>query len=67
MPTSKETRVRVDAFMKIIASDFPASGLRSYLPSRMRSPRSKSFSSSAREKSGIEESRGGGGRTIVVG
>src|SRR5688500_5709340 len=53
VPTSNDTRVRVEAFMKIMASDFPASGFRSYFPVRMRSPSSKSFSSSLREKSGI--------------
>jgi hypothetical protein len=46
--------VRVDDFMKIIASDFPASGLRSYLPNRIRSPSSKRCSSSLRVKSGME-------------
>src|SRR5687768_15280181 len=52
-PTSKETRVRVDAFMKIIASDFPASGFAAYAPVRMRSARSKRPSSSSRLKSGM--------------
>ena len=42
-PTSKETRVRVEDFMKIIASDFPARGFFAYLPMRMRSARAKSL------------------------
>src|SRR5205814_5474155 len=39
--------------MKIIASDFPASGFLSYLPPRMRSASSKSATISSLEKSGI--------------
>jgi hypothetical protein len=39
----------VDDFMKIIASDLPASGLSLYEPSRIRSASSKSFISSSRE------------------
>jgi hypothetical protein len=35
--------------MKIIASDFPASGLPVYDPSRIRSARANSFNSSSRE------------------
>src|SRR5687768_15202192 len=52
-PTSNDTRVRVDDFMKIIPSDFPASGLRSYLPFLIDSASVKSFSISSAEKSGI--------------
>src|SRR5690606_20263171 len=46
-------RVRVDAFMKIIASDLPASGMRSYRPSRIASASRKRDSSSSLEKSGM--------------
>jgi hypothetical protein len=53
VPTSNETRVRVDAFMKIIASVLPASGVLPYSPRRIRSASSKSARSSVREKSGI--------------
>jgi hypothetical protein len=41
--------VRVDDFMKIIASDLPASGLSAYVPFRIRSARSNSASSSSFE------------------
>src|SRR5690606_30772315 len=65
VPTSKDTRVRVEAFMKIIASDLPASGMRSYRPSRIASASRKRDSSSSLEKSGMaRKSRcktGGGG------
>ena len=39
---SGDTRVRVLDFMKIIASDFPASGFLSYLRERIDSASSKS-------------------------
>jgi hypothetical protein len=52
-PTSNETRVRVDDFMKIIASDFPASGFFLYLPARINSASENSLSSSFAEKSEI--------------
>ena len=41
--------VRVDDFMKIIASDLPASGFSSYAPVRIRSARSRSATSSSRQ------------------
>ena len=53
VPTSNDTRVRVDDFMKIIASDFPASGFLVYFPVRILSASEKSLSSSFAEKSGI--------------
>ena len=51
--TGTVTRVRVDDFMKIIASDFPASGFLVYFPARIFSASEKSFSISPAEKSGI--------------
>src|SRR5580704_12681947 len=52
-PTSNDTRVRVDDFVKIIANDLPASGRRVYSPRRIRSARANRASSSGFEKSGI--------------
>src|SRR6202022_3194822 len=52
-PTSNDTRVRVDDFIKIIASDFPASGFFLYLPVRIDSASENKRSSSFAEKSGI--------------
>src|SRR5919206_5091006 len=52
-PTSKDTRVRVDDFMKIIASDLPASGFFLYLPARIFSASANKWSISFAEKSGI--------------
>src|SRR5690606_18662943 len=53
MPTSKETRVRVDGFSKIIASTLPSSG-RSLAPALRRVLRARASSSIAR--SSAEES-----------
>ena len=51
-PTSKDTRVRVDDFMKIIASDLPASGFRG-MRRFIRSASSKRPASSAGVRSGM--------------
>src|ERR1051325_11029667 len=53
VPTSNETRVRVDDFMKIIARDFPASGFFLYLPARIFSASTNKCSISFAERSGI--------------
>ena len=58
--------MRVDAFMKIIARVLPARGVFRYSPRRMRSARSNSARSSAREKSGIAR-KSRWGRSVMTG
>src|SRR5688572_12853157 len=67
IPTSKETRVRVELLAKIIARVFPASGRSLYSPFLILSARSRRVVSSALEKSGMARKWRSGIRELCQG